>query len=248
MAYNLGGDEWDDFNWGDTTSTATNQTQEQTDISDTTANTNTSLKSKSNTSMPTWWTNSMQNAWNSDKSNFGSYFQGTKWLDDTYDKYTKNNNNQGTLDSLLGNVQNVWNEYGQMPQKIEKKRQSLVDQIYANLPKMRELYQPTMENMSQRGILNSSITGSALGDIQEGVNRDIASKVAEANTWAADSDIKQQSEKGNYLSNLVNTVLGANTSNQSYYKTLSDMGSNRQQLVNALMELLRGQSSETYNV
>ena len=207
------------------------------------------LKSKTWANMPSWFENSMGNAWNSDPSSFGSYFQGTNWQDNAWNTYFGNGPKyQGQTDTMVGNLPSVWQQYQQMPGQIENKRKTLIDQIYANIPEMQKLYQPAMENMSQRGILNSTITGDALGEITKGVNRDVAGQVAGANTWAADQDIAHTTNMAPVLSNLINTGLGASNQFTGQGQAAFNSGTARQQLVNSLIEMLKKQGSETYNV
>lgn len=80
----------------------------------------------------------------------------------------------------------AWNQYvsGYAP-AVEKYRTSLPKQFLAGMAPMQEYYQPALETMSARGILNSDITGEAIADIQNDINRMYGEEVATANTYAA---------------------------------------------------------------
>jgi hypothetical protein len=247
-------DYWDDPSIWDTPANETT-TNNQTQTSSTTSNTGTTtpaatnLKSKTWANMPDWYENSISSAWKSDPSSFGKFFQGTQWQDNAWDTYFKDGPRyQKQTDDMVGNLQSAWGQYQQLPGQIENKRQALINQIYANVPEMQKLYQPSMEDMSRRGILNSTVTGDALGEIQKGVNRDITGKVAEANTWAADQGINYTKDMSTVLSNLINTGLSASNQYTSQGQAAFNSATNRQQLINSLLEMLKKQGSETYNV
>jgi hypothetical protein len=187
---------------------------------------------KGYTGMPDWWNSWMQNAWGDKNTNwfqgaantqdaYKNYFsrgpkfgdqvgQNVNQMQDTFSKYFGGGPKyQDQTDQMVGQLPSAWTAYQGLPGQIENQRKTMIDQIYANLPQMRELYQPTMESMSQRGILNSDVTGNALSEIQKGVNRDVGSQVAGANTWAGDQNIAQTQGMSGVLNNIINGMLGA---------------------------------------
>jgi hypothetical protein len=255
MAYgwNYGGDDWDNFNWGETPANTSTPSEQQygvdTGVSTPTTpevkSTSTSTSNSSSTSkMPTWWTDSTKD-WLYNKQR-GKTFN---WMDDIYKQYFQNGPAyKSQIDEGVNRASDFWHTYQQMPEQIEQKRKSMIDQIYANLPQMRELYQPTMEGMSRRGILNSSVTGSALGDIQEGVNREIMGKVADTNTWAADKNISVTENTPDVIAKLQSIIQDASTQRGQYAKDSSSFTSNYQSLINQLYEMLKEttSTSKTY--
>jgi hypothetical protein len=87
---------------------------------------------------------------------------------------------------------------GDMPGQIERWRQAQPAQFMAGMKPMQDYYQPAMESMNQRGILNSSVTGNALGNIQSDLNRQLGQVVQGANSQAAQmqmQDIQQRPQQ-----------------------------------------------------
>ena len=243
-------DVWDDFDWGAPDDTAGTPTYQATNTPAPAASASTTpgLKAKSwgSSSMPDYWSDWAKNYFGGANNTMGLDKQNNFW--NTY--FQSGPKYQGQIDQNVNRLNDFWGTYQQLPGQIENKRKTLIDQIYANLPQMRELYQPTMEGMSQRGILNSSITGDALAEIQKGVNRDIGSQVAGANTWAADQNIAHTTNMPAILQSIMSGIGGASNQYTQFGQTGANVASNQQQLINSILDLLRkqDQGSETYNV
>jgi hypothetical protein len=108
----------------------------------------------------------------------------------------------GYVDELGTAYQNLKNA----PQYIEQARTSIPKQYLAGMAPMRDLYQGAMDNMAGRGILNSTVTGDALAKINEAVNRDYASKLQEANTWAAQQNLTQLNQLPEQTTNIISAL------------------------------------------
>ncbi len=241
-------DDWENFDWGSSPTPTANEPTMSAMSAPASASSTPGLKAKSwgSTNMPTFWSDWAKNYFGGDSNRMGLDKQNYAWSN----YFAGGPKYQGQIDQNVNRLNDFWGTYQQLPGQIENKRKTLIDQIYANLPQMRELYQPTMEGMSQRGILNSSITGDALAEIQKGVNRDIGSQVAGANTWAADQNIAHTTNTPAILQSIMSGITGASNQNMNFGQTSANVASNQQQLVNSLLELMRNQTqgSETYNV
>ena len=186
----------------------------------------------------------------------GNLSTGFNWLSDAYNQMGAAPKYQGNIDSMVGGLDSAYQSLLGMPGMIDKKRQLLIDQIYANAPKMKELYQPAMEDMSRRGILNSSITGDALTQIQDKVNQAITGQVAGANTWAADADINHTNTMPTQVGQIIQMLAGAGNNFTNFQKDKGAMGTGFQGMVNSLLDYFKTQKSgstseqgsETYNV
>lgn len=75
------------------------------------------------------------------------------------------------------------------PSQIEQLRQLLGRQFMAGMQPMQDYYQPALDQMAARGVLNSSVTENALASIQNDINRAYAQALAGANTWAAQGNL-----------------------------------------------------------
>ena len=111
---------------------------------------------------------------------------GDNWMSSLWDT----RNMFGNQISQAGaGLTDAFKQLSQLPSQIEAARVSMPQQFLAGLKPMQEYYQPALENMNKRGILNSSITGDALKGIQNDINRQYAEQLAGANTWAAQQNL-----------------------------------------------------------
>lgn len=132
----------------------------------------------------------------------------------------------------MGDMMNAYNSYAQnTPGQIEALRQAQGSQYLAGMKPMQQLYQPAMDSMAKRGIVNSSITGDALSKVQDQVNQGYEQAMAGANTQAAQNLLGFQANLPQMASSLAgiygtqsaapgNMALaqqGANTSAQSLF-------------------------------
>jgi hypothetical protein len=136
----------------------------------------------------------------------------TSWLSGQFPGFLDKNNpaykGMGYLDNIY---QNFYGNNGQNAYaNIEKQREALIDQYMKSMENVQQTYQPVMNNMSSRGILNSSVTGDALSDIQKRNNELAAQNIAGANVYAA----QQQAAIPDKMSNLATIYQGLLSSNQ----------------------------------
>lgn len=96
----------------------------------------------------------------------------------------------GAEGGIAGSLMESFNKLQGAPDLIEQLRVGLPAQFMAGLQPMQEYYQPALESMSDRGILPSSVTGTALADVQSEINRNYGAEVAGANNWAATSNLE----------------------------------------------------------
>lgn len=111
---------------------------------------------------------------------------------------TAASNLQPQMETSLANLQN-------MPQYINQWRQAQGDQWLAGMDKMKNIYQPTMESMNQRGILNSDITGRALQGVQSDLNRQYGQVLEGANSMAAQMNMQNLQAQPGIYGNAMNT-------------------------------------------
>jgi hypothetical protein len=96
----------------------------------------------------------------------------------------------GTYDGggMAAQLRAAYDALKNAPDMIEKLRLMAGKQFMAGMQPMQNYYQPAMDQMASRGILNSSITGDALGGIQDNINRAYEQALAGANTQAAQNN------------------------------------------------------------
>ena len=181
--------------------------------------------------------------------------QGFNMLQNAFNQYFSGGPRyQGQTDQMVGNLGDVWKQQQQLPGQIETQRQNMINQLYAGLPRMQELYQPAMESMSQRGILNSDITGNALAEIQDKVNQGLLQGSAAANTWAGGQNIDATKSMPQTLQGIISTLLGAQNNYANFGKDAMGAGTSYQTLINQMLDMLKqsqskqNTGSETYNV
>ena len=136
---------------------------------------------------------------------------GSDWMDSLWN--TKNLYSD-QMSSLGSGLSGAFAQLSQLPSQIESTRTSMIDQYLAGLKPMKDYYQPALENMNRRGILNSSITGDALRGIQEDINRQYAEQLAGANTWAAEQNLAATQNMPGLIANLMGSLSGVQ-SNQA---------------------------------
>ena len=160
-------------------------------------------------------------------SNYAGFPQGVQdsasnWLME-FMKGVNNPNNPGYRG--FGYLDNIYqNFYGNNGQNayanIEKQRQSLIDQYMKSMQDVQQQYQPVMNNMSNRGLLNSSVTGDALSKVQKENNRLAAQNIAGANVYAA----QQEGQIPTQMSNLAAVYQGLLSNNmQGMLEKISNM-------------------------
>ena len=181
--------------------------------------------------------------------------QGFNMLQNAFNQYFSGGPRyQGQTDQMVGNLGDVLKQQQQLPGQIETQRQNMINQLYAGLPRMQELYQPAMESMSQRGILNSDITGNALAGIQDKVNQGLLQGSAAANTWAGGQNIDATKSMPQTLQGIISTILGAQNNYSNFGKDAMGAGTSYQTLINQMIDATKQSTSkqttgsETYNV
>ena len=135
--------------------------------------------------------------------------------------FNKNNPGYKGLNYLDDVYQNFYGNNGQNAYaNIEKQREALIDQYMKSMENVQQTYQPVMNNMSSRGILNSSVTGDALSDVQKRNNELAAQNVAGANVYAA----QQQAAIPDKMSNLAAIYQGLlSNTQQGLIQKIMDM-------------------------
>ena len=210
-----------------------------------------SSTSASSTQVPEWLGTSLQNLWGK-RGNLG-----LDWIQNANQKYFANGPAyQPQANDLVSQLSDVWNQQKNLPGSIEQQRQNMINQIYAGRTPMQQLYQPALDQMSQRGILNSSITGDALTNIQNQQNRDIEQQTAAANTWAGNQNINAITSMPQTLQGIIGSLMGAQAQNANFGKDAAAMGTGYQGLMNNFLDALKAaqakseqtSGSETYNV
>lgn len=184
--------------------------------------------------------------------------QGLNWMGDTFQKYFQNGPMfQNELNGLVGTLGDYYtNQYSKIPELIDTQKQNIMNSIYSSVPKFNELYQPILENMSSRGILDSSITSDAISKTNDAVQNDILSKIYDAATWAGGQQIGNVKESPAVISNIMSAIAGAGDRNTQFGQTAMGAAGNMNNAVLNFLELLRNQKSqsqssqgsETYNV
>jgi hypothetical protein len=120
-----------------------------------------------------------------------------------------------TVQSTIQNLQNNpylsemmknYQSYAQnTPGQIEQLRQAQGSQYLAGMTPLQQQYQPALDAMAKRGIVNSSVTGDALSNIQQQINRGYEQTVAGANTDAAKNLLAYQQGLPGMASTLAGT-------------------------------------------
>jgi hypothetical protein len=109
---------------------------------------------------------------------------------------------------ITGDYMNVMQNYRTAPGLIEQLRTLLPEQYRQQMDQQtRESVRPVLENMSNRGILNSSITGTALGRTLSDQQRQYADLVSQANTWAAQSQLQNLADQVGISERAMNILL-----------------------------------------
>jgi hypothetical protein len=202
--------------------------------------------SKSYTGLPSWSSDWIKQWW-------PSYNQGMSELWKQYigkagDKTNLNNLQGQDLSSLLANlgrtgtnlnsgVERMRSDFGQatggLDQYIERARQLMPQQYLEQMKLYNErAQQPVLNRLSNRGILNSSVTGGALADVLRDTQAKYSDETTKANLWAAN----QGYDLGKYKAD---TGLGINkfgTENQY------DLGKFGTTLENSLRNYYSGQN------
>jgi hypothetical protein len=182
--------------------------------------------------------------------------QGMDWMKDTFMKYFSNGPEyQDKLDSLVGSLGDYYtNQYSQIPGLIDTQKQNIINSIYASAPRMNELYQPTLEDMSNRGILQSSVTSDSISKTNDAVQNDILSKVMDASTWAGNQQLGYVKETPGVLSQIMDAISNVGDRKTQFGQTTYSAANNYQNQIMQLLELLKNQNSqstqgsEVYNV
>lgn len=147
--------------------------------------------------------------------------------------------------TMATNAMTAFDNLAEAPAWIEQRRTELPKQFLAGLEPMQNYYQPALNSMASRGILNSSITGNALGDIQNNINRQYAEQVAGANTLAS----QLQLEHLNNMPTVASNLMGALNNLDRYWlakeSTVGGLGGQGQGLVNQIAGL--GASEASYD-
>jgi hypothetical protein len=115
---------------------------------------------------------------------WAQYLQGTR-------NKTNLNNLQGqNLQSLQSNVGRMRSDFGQATTGLEgyiEKARQLMPQQYLEQMKLytERAQQPVLNRLSNRGILNSSVTGGALADVLRDTQAKYSDETTKADLWAA---------------------------------------------------------------
>lgn len=218
---NMGGEESSPINWDDLASTS-----------------NSSSYSQSYTGPPDWMKDWGKDWWGKYMNSLGSVYGNWKTsAEDNTMQSNLNNYQQGKLDTGLQGMEGY----------IDKARQ-LMPQQYLNQMSLynERATQPVLNRMSNRGILNSSVTGSALSDVLRDTQAKYSDKVSEAELWAANQGYdlsKYGTEK--------NTALAKDYADKTYNQRQSylenmfkQLGISEQMMPN-LMAALRESQSES---
>jgi hypothetical protein len=153
---------------------------------------------------------------------------------------------QDTIDRTIGDLNNYWqNTYKQLPGQIENQRQAMINQAVQASNMGREVYQPVLEEMSKRGILNSSVTGDAMGRVQSDIQKALLDQAAGANTWAAGQNLQTTRDMPTVLGNILNQVGGAQDRNQTYGQGAISGAGNIQTLINQFQDFIKVQQSKS---
>jgi hypothetical protein len=173
--------------------------------------------------------------------------QGLGWMSQTFgDYFSGGPRYQGQIDSLIGTLGDYYgSQYSKMPEMIETQKQNLINSIYGAAPRMNELYQPILEQMSSRGILDSSVTSDAISKTNQGVQQDILSKIFDASTWAGNQQLDVTRNAPGVMSGILGAIQGASGQNAQFGQQALGAGVSYQNLVNNLMELFRTQQSRS---
>ena len=89
-----------------------------------------------------------------------------------------------TMDQFYGpgGAMSMENQYS----NIENARSALIDQFSKSMGDIQgDVFQPMMNRMSNRGVLDSSVTGDAMAHEMDKLNRQVGEQISGANTWAA---------------------------------------------------------------
>ena len=266
------GDIWDDsFNWENPAPVDPGTPSYSAPAATETAAASPGIKAQSGV-LP-WASDWFKGAFNDKNTN---WWTGAQNAQDMFKNYFSGGQKYGQqTDQMMGQLPGVWDAFKNLPNLIETQRQRMIDpslietqrqnmvnQLYASLPKMRELYQPAMEDMSRRGILNSSITGDALGQIQDKVNQGLLGQTAAANTWAggqnvdqaqaankwaADQNVNSTTNMSSVLAPIIATLMSGNKANQEFGVAGANIGNTQQNLINDFIKAMT-QGSTTFNV
>jgi hypothetical protein len=155
--------------------------------------------SKSFSGLPEWASEWMKGWWPS--YNKGMSDLWAQYLQGTRDKTNLNSLKGQDLQSLLANlgktgtnlnqgVDRMRTDFGNatsgLDQYIEQSRKLMPQQYLEQMKLYNErAQQPVLNNLSNRGILNSSVTGGALSDVLRDTQAKYSDEATKANLWAA---------------------------------------------------------------
>jgi hypothetical protein len=206
-----------------------------------------------------------------------------KWSQNAYDKYFAGDPKygrqmQGAVGDLTGAVGNYGQNFGKMADKYgfdfnqllggqqgeftnatENARQAMINEFMTGMTKAkRDLFQPVMDQMSSRGILNSDVTGNAMAREDMNLQDLLAGNVAGANTWAAtqgqdyvknkqdqerkgmlrtqDLNLDQMKSLPDMIAKMLQSIEGAQASNDASGKNAMGASSNYFDMVKQIMD------------
>jgi hypothetical protein len=144
--------------------------------------------SKSFSGLPGWASEWMKGWWPS--YNKGMSDLWAQYLQGTRDKTNLGNLQKQNLGSLQGNVSRMRSDFSDatsgLEDYIEKSRQLMPQQYLEQMKLYNErAQQPVLNRLSNRGILNSSVTGGALSDILRDTQAKYSDEATKADLWAA---------------------------------------------------------------
>lgn len=144
--------------------------------------------SKSFSGLPGWASEWMKGWWPS--YNKGMSDLWAQYLQGTRDKTNLGNLQKQNLGSLQDNVSRMRSDFSNatsgLEDYIEKSRQLMPQQYMEQMKLYNErAQQPVLNRLSNRGILNSSVTGGALSDILRDTQAKYSDEATKADLWAA---------------------------------------------------------------
>ena len=144
--------------------------------------------SKSFSGLPGWASEWLKSYWPS--YNQGQSDLWAQFLDRTRQKGNLNNLQNQNLSSLQSNVGRMRGDFNQattgLEGYIEKARQLMPQQYLEQMKLYNErAQQPVLNRLSNRGILNSSVTGGALSDVLRDTQAKYSDEATKADLWAA---------------------------------------------------------------
>jgi len=133
---------------------------------------------------------------------------------------------------------------------IETERKAMGQEFLSGLGDMNQYYQPTLNSLASRGILNSSVTGDSLAKIQNNINTQYSRALNSADQWAAEQQLSLIENMPTWTESLISTLNSLDQYDMQRLAAAGSLAGAGQSLVDSIASMgLSGVSGglSTYN-